>query len=56
MVKPEAEEEEEEENVTATATSNNDETVVVVSDEEIKKIVGFAIAQNPLVYKRLADI
>jgi hypothetical protein len=27
-----------------------------MSKEQIKKIVDFAIAQNPLVYRRLADI
>jgi hypothetical protein len=54
MVKPEAEDavKGEEENLTTTAAKES----AVVSDEEIKKIVGFAIAENPLVYKRLADI
>ena len=42
--------EEEEKN----ATNNNESEGM--SDEEIKKIVGSAIAQNPLVYRRLADI
>jgi hypothetical protein len=27
-----------------------------MSNEEIKKLVDFAIAQNPLVYKRLSEI
>jgi Asp-tRNA(Asn)/Glu-tRNA(Gln) amidotransferase B subunit len=45
MVKPQAEGEVEENNNTKS-----------MSDEEIKKIVDSAIAQNPLVYRRLADM
>jgi hypothetical protein len=48
MVKPQAEEVEG--NVQNTTSNKR------MSDEEIKKVVDSAIAQNPLVYKRLADI
>jgi hypothetical protein len=37
-------------------TEEEEEKRKSMSKEHVKKIVEFAIAQNPLVYRRLADI
>lgn len=42
--------------VTTAAKEKEEQEEKSMSKEQIKKVVDFAIAQNPLVYRRLADI
>lgn len=42
--------------VTTAAKEKEEQEEKSMSKEQIKKVVDFAIVQNPLVYRRLADI